>query len=67
MAYEDGSRGTSGSFWGYLGSTYAIWDDFGATLRSLLGHFGVTLGSVSISVGDFGSVDGYFAMIVDSL
>ena len=44
------------------------------TLRSLWGHFGVTLGSfwghlgaVSISVGDFGSVDGYFAMIVESL
>ena len=25
------------------------------------------MGSVSISVGDFGSVDGYFAMIVESL
>ena len=37
------------------------------TLRSLWGHFGVILGSVSISVGDFGSVDGYFAMIVESL
>ena len=40
---------------------------FGVTLRPLWGHFGVTLGSVSISVGDFGSVDGYFAMIVESL
>ena len=30
-------------------------------------HFGVTLGSVWVSVGDFGSVDGDFAMIVGSL
>ena len=36
-------------------------------MRSLWGHFGVNLGSVSISVGDFGSVDGYFAMIVESV
>ena len=39
----------------------------GVTLRSLWGHFGVTLGSVWVSVGDFGSVVGYFAMIVESL
>ena len=37
---------------------------FGVTLRSLGGDFGVTLGSVWISVGDFMSPDGYFAMIV---
>ena len=42
-------------------------DHFGLTLRSLWGHFGVTLGSVWVSVGDFGSVDGDFAMIVGSL
>ena len=28
--------------------------------------FGVTLGSVWVSVGDFGSLDGHFAMIVES-
>ena len=36
---------------------------FEVTLGSFWGH----LGAVSISVGDFGSVDGYFAMIVESL
>ena len=30
------------------------------------GHFGVTLGSVWVSVDDFGSLDGHFAIIVDS-
>ena len=34
--------------------------------RSGPGHFWVTLGSVSVSVGDFGSLDGHFAIIVDS-
>ena len=37
------------------------------TLGPLWDHFGVSLGSVWVSVGDFGSVDGYFAMIVESL
>ena len=37
------------------------------TLGPLWGHFEVILGSVSISVGDFGSVDGDFAMIVESV
>ena len=35
--------------------------------RSFLGHFGVSLGSVWVSVGDVGSLDGHFAIIVESL
>ena len=56
MACEDGFGGTLGSLWGYLGSTCGIWGDFG-----------VILGSVWISVDDFGTLHGYFAMIVESL
>ena len=33
----------------------------------LLGHFGVSLGSVLVSVGDFASLDGHVAIIVESL
>ena len=33
----------------------------------LLGHFGVSLGSVLVSVGDFASLDGHVAVIVESL
>ena len=39
----------------------------GVTLKSLLGHFGISLGSVWVSVGDFGSLDGRFVKIVESL
>ena len=39
----------------------------GVTLGSLWGDFGISLGSVWVSVGDFGSLDGHFAMIVESL
>ena len=35
--------------------------------ESLLGHFGVSLGSVLLSVGDFASLDGHFAIIMESL
>ena len=38
-----------------------------STLGPLWDQFGVTLGSVWVSVGDFGSLDGHFAMIVESL
>ena len=38
----------------------------GVTLGPLWDHFGVSLGSVSVSVGDFGSLDGHFTIIVDS-
>ena len=53
--------------WGALSAYGWLWGYFGVTLMSLWSHFGVTLGSASISVGDFGSVDGYFAMIAESL
>ena len=39
----------------------------GAARTVFWDHFGVTLGSVRVSVGDFGSVDGDFAMIAGSL
>ena len=38
----------------------------GVTLGSLWVYFGVSLGSVWVFVGDFGSLDGRFAMIVKS-
>ena len=39
----------------------------GVTLGSLWAYFGISLASVWISVGDFGSLDGRFAMIVELL
>ena len=36
-------------------------------LESVLGQFRVSFGSVWVSVGDFGSLDDQFAMIVESL
>ena len=44
----------------------ALWHHFGGTLGSLWGQVWVSLGSVWVSVGDFGSLDGHFAIIVDS-
>ena len=51
-----------------------FWEHFGVTLRALAaygGNFGsilgIVLGLVWVSVGDFGSLDGHFAMIVESL
>ena len=38
----------------------------GVTLRSPRGHFGINIGSFWVSVGGFGSLDGHFAMIVES-
>ena len=60
MAFEGGFGIILGTLWEHL-------RHMGVTLGPLCGYSGVSLGSVSISVGDFGSVDGYFAMIVDSL
>ena len=37
------------------------------TLGSLWGQFGVNFGSVWVSVGDFGSLDGHFTIMVESL
>ena len=39
----------------------------GVTSGPFKGHFGVTLGLLWVSADDFGSVDGDFAMIVESL
>ena len=39
----------------------------GVTLGLLWAYFGISLGSVWVSVGDFESLDGRFAMIVGSL
>ena len=39
----------------------------GVILGSLWGYFGVSLGLVWVSVGDFGSLDGYSAKIAESL
>ena len=39
----------------------------GVTLGSFLGDFGGSLGSICVSVGEFISLDGHFAMIVESL
>ena len=39
----------------------------GPALGALWGHFGVTLGPVLVSVGDLASLDGHFAIIVESL
>ena len=50
-----------------LGALAACGGDFGGTLGSLWGQVWVSLGSVWLSVGDFGSLDGHFAIIVDSL
>ena len=48
----------------------ALWEHLrhmGVTLGSLWAYFGISLASVWISVGDFGSLDGRFAVIVESL
>ena len=39
----------------------------GVTLGLLWAYFGISLGSVWVSAGDFGSLDGRFAMIVESI
>ena len=60
-----------GGLWVDLG---LLWDRFihmKVNLGPLWGHFGVTVGSglgqFGVSLGDFGSLDGHFAIIVDSL
>ena len=48
----------------------SLWEHLrhmGVTLGSLWQYFGITLGSVSVFVGDFRSLDGRFAVIVESL
>ena len=59
-----------GALWHHFGVTLgalaACGGDFGGTLGSLWGQVWVSLGSVWVSVDDFGSLDGHFAIIVDS-
>ena len=52
---------------GILGSRLKDLRHMGVTLGSLWGYFGVSLGAVWVSMGDFVSLDGYVAMIVESL
>ena len=52
---------------GILGSLWKDLRHMGVTLGSLWGYFGVSLGSVWVSMGDFVSLDGYVAMVVESL
>ena len=60
-----------GRLWGHFGVTLGLlWEHLrhmGVTLKPLLGHFGVSLGSALLSVGDFASLDGHFAIIMESL
>ena len=60
MAFEGGFGIILGPLWEHL-------RHMGVTLGPFWGHFGISLGSVWVSVRDFGSVDGYYAMIVESL
>ena len=57
------------AFEGGFGSILeSLWEDLrhmGVTLGSRWDYFGVSLGSVWVSVGDFGSLVGYFAMIIE--
>ena len=64
MACE-GSFG--GGLGGTLGALAAYGGDFGVTLALFWGQFGFSLGLVWVSVGDFGSFDGHFTIIVESL
>ena len=59
FASEGGFGDTLGSLWEHL-------RHMGVTLGPLWDHFGVSLGSVWVSVGDFASLDGHFAIIVES-
>ena len=81
FAYDDDFVATLGSLcrhfwhlgrlWGHFGVTLGLlWEHLrhvGVTLGALWGQVWVSLGSVWVSVGDFGSLDGHFAIIVDSL
>ena len=62
MAFEGGFGGTLDHFGVTLGALAA----YGVTLGSLWGYFGVSLGSVWVSTGDFVSLDDYVAMVVES-
>ena len=66
-----------GDFWHLRAALWALrvtlvllWEHLrhmGVPLGSLRSDFGVSLGSVWVSVGKFGSLDGHFGMIVKLL
>ena len=58
MAFKGGFGGILGPLWEHV-------PHMGATLGSLRGYFTISFGLVWVSVGDFGSLDGHLAMIVD--
>ena len=59
-----------GRLWGHFGVTLGLlWEHLrhvGVTLGALWGQVWVSLGLVWVSGHDFGSLDGHFAIIVDS-
>ena len=59
MALEGGFGGTLASLWEHLRK-------IGVALGPLWRHFGVSLVSVWVSVADLASLDGHFALIVES-
>ena len=60
LAFDGGFGSTLGSLWEHL-------RHMEVTLGPLWGHFGVSLAPVLVSVGDFASLDGHFAIIMESL
>ena len=60
MAFEGGFGIILRCLWEHL-------RHMGVTLGPCWGHFGISLGSVWVSMGDFGSVVGDSAMIVESV
>ena len=59
MAFEGGFGIILRSLWEHL-------RHMGVTLGPLWDRFGISLGSFWVSVGDFASLDGHFAIIVES-
>ena len=62
------------SLWAFEGGSgmilWSLWEHLrhmGVTLGPLWAYFGISLGSVWVSAGEFGSLDGHFAMIVKLL
>ena len=60
-------RAASGALWIALGLLWEHLRHMGVNLGSLSGDFGISLGSAWVFVGEFGSLDGHFAMIVKLL
>ena len=53
-----------------MGIFVSVWEHLrhsGLLLGSRWVYFGISFGLVWVSVGDFGSLDGHFAMIVEPL